>query len=193
MELNDWKIKLRPAGTILLLYFFVPAFVRWLMGGSDAFFGRLTFSGLIQAGFAIAFVRDLFGLEQALKPELDAWLNKFSQPEEMTKELAGKISAAAGFLVIAAIVWPPVGEIIGKGQLSALIKLSALVYAVYLGYNIWNLSEPFMASARAAAPPPDPDEPPPAASRRRCAKCGQLVEDSDTFCSFCRHPLEGGH
>lgn len=193
MTLNDLGIKLRPAGKFLLLYFFVPAFVRWLMGGSDAFLGRLTFSGLIQAGFAIAFVRELSGLEPALKPELETWLNKFSQPEERTKELTGKISSAAGFLVVAAIVWPPVGEIIGKGTLAALIKVSALVYAVYLGSALWKLSRPFVASARAAAPPPDPDEPPAPASRRRCAKCGQLVEDSDSSCSFCRQPLDGGH
>lgn len=193
MDLNDWKVKLLPAGKLLLLYFFVPAFVRWLMGGSDFFFGRLTFSGVIQAGFAIAFVRELSGLEPALKPELLTWLNKFSQPEERTSELAGKISLAAGFLVLVSIVWPPVGEIVGKGSLSSLIKVSALVYAVYLGYTIWKLSEPFMASARAAVPPPDPDEPPAPASRRRCAKCGQLVEDADTFCSFCRQPLDGGH
>lgn len=193
MDLNDWKVKLLPAGKLLLLYFFVPAFVRWLMGGSDAFLGRLTFSGLIQAGFAVAFVRELSALEPALKPELETWLNKFSQPEERTKELMGKISSAAAFLVVAAIVWPPVGEIIGKGTLAALIKVSALVYAVYLGSALWKLSGPFMASAREAAPPPDPDEPPAPASRRRCAKCGQLVEESDSFCSFCRQPLDGGH
>jgi len=190
MMLNDWKVKLRPAGTLLLLYLFVPAFVRWLMGGSDAFFGRLTFSGLIQAGFAIAFVRKFFSLEQDLNQELAAWLNKYSQPPEKTRELSGKLSLAAGFIIIAAIVWPPVGEILGPGQLRALIKVSALAYAAYLGYELWKLAEPFMAAAKAAPPPADPEEEPAPVRTRRCAKCGQLMGDSDSFCSFCKHAAD---
>ena len=190
MILKGWKEKLRPAGLLLFFYFAAPALVGIFLGGADSVFGGLTFSGIAQAGLGIALTYKLFGLKPDLNIELAAWLNKYSQPPEKTLELAGKISLAAGFIIIAAIVWPPVGEILRSGQLRALIKVSALAYAAYLGYELWKLAEPFMAAAKAAPPPADPDEEQPPVRTRRCAKCGQLLGDSDSFCSFCRHAVD---
>ena len=187
MILKSWKEKLKPAGLLLFFYFTAPVLVSMFLGGADSVFGGLTFSGLAQAGLGAAFAYKLFALKPDLNIELAAWLNKYSQPPEKTRELAGKLSLAAGVLVIVAIVWPPVGEILGGGQLRALIKVSALAYAAYLGYELWKLAEPFMAAAKAAPPPADPEEEPAPVRTRRCAKCGQLMGDSDSFCSFCKH------
>ena len=192
MILKGWKEKLKPAGLLLFFYFAAPALVSLLLGGADSVFGGLTFSGLAQAGLGAAFAYKLFGLKPDLNIELAAWLNKYSQPPEKTRELAGKISLAAGFVIIAAIVWPPVGEILGSGQLRALIKFSALGYAAYLGYELWKLSGPFTAAAKAAPPPPDPEEEPAPVRTRRCAKCGQLMDDTDKDCAFCGNPVQGG-
>lgn len=186
MILKGWKDKLKPAGLLLFFYFAVPALLSILPGG----FGGSTLAGLVQAGLGIAFAYKLFALKPDLNLELAAWLNKYAQPPEKTKELAGKLSLAAGFIIIAAIVWPPVGEILRSGQLRALIKFSALGYAAYLGYETWKLAEPFMAAAKAAPPPPDPEEEQAPARTRRCAKCGQLMGESDSFCSFCKHTAD---
>lgn len=136
---------------MFICYFVAPFIVRLFMGANDAVYGGITFSLLIQAGLGIAFAYKLFGLKPELNLELAVRLSKFSQPPEKAQELAEKISLAAGFIIIAAIVWPTVGEMVKNRQLTALIKIFALGYAVYLGYNIWKLSEPFMASARAGA------------------------------------------
>jgi len=182
MILNGWKEKLKPAGLLLFFYFAAPVLVGMFLGGF--------LPGLVQAGFGAAFAYKLFALRADLNAELAAWLNKYAQPQDKTNELAEKISLAAGFIIIAAIVWPPVGEILGGGQLRALIKVSALGYAAFLGYELWKLSEPFMAAAKAAPPPPDPEEEQAPVRTRRCAKCGQLMEDSDSFCSFCKHTAD---
>lgn len=190
MNLNDWKVRLKPAGALLLLYLFAPVLVRWFMGGADSIRGGLTFSGLVQAGLGIAFIRGLFSLKPELNSELAARLEKYAQPREKTLEFAEKISLAAGFIAVLAIVWPPVGEMLAGGRLTTLVKTAALVYAVYLGYTLWKLAEPFLAAAPAARPPEDPEEPaPPPAAARRCPKCGQLLTDSAASCSFCKHSL----
>lgn len=188
MILKGWKAKLKPAGLLLFFYFAAPALVGVFLGGS----GSSTLPGIVQAGLGIAFAYKLFALKPELNIELAAWLNKYAQPQEKTKELAGKISLAAGFIIIAAIVWPPVGEILGSGQLRALIKFSALGYAAYLGYELWKLAEPFMAAAKAAPPPPDPEEEQAQVRTRRCAKCGQLMDDADKECAFCGSPVRDG-
>lgn len=190
MNFNEWQARLRPSGVLLLCYFAVPAFTRWLMGGSDAFYGGLSFSLIIQAGLGISFVRGLFELKRELNAELSARLEKYSQPPEKTREFAGKLLGAAGYLAVLAVAWPPFGEMLGAGRPRALIRTAALVYAVYLGYALWKLARPFLAAVPAAPPPEDPEGPtPPAAAARRCPNCGQLLTDSAAACSFCKHPL----
>lgn len=157
------------------------------MGGSDAFYGGLSFSLLIQAGFGISLVSGLFELKRELHAELSARLEKYSQPPERTREFAGKLLGAAGYLSVLAVVWPPLGEMLGAGRPRALIRTAALAYAVYLGYKLWKLALPFLAAVPAAPPSADSDEPSrPSAAARRCPKCGQLVADSAAFCSFCK-------
>lgn len=192
MTLNEWKARLTPAGILLLCYFIVPFFAQLFMGASDTIYGGLTFSVLIQAGLGIAVAYKLFSLKPLLKVELSGWLKKFAQPQAKTEELAEKISLAAGFLIIVAIVWPPLGEIITIRQLMTLLKLGVLGYAVYLGYDIWKLAEPFFAYVP-PAPPPEADEALPAVtSARRCPKCGQLLPEAGEFCTFCWHQINQG-
>ena len=189
MTLKEWKAKLIPAGVLFACYFAGPVFVQWFMGANDAVLGGLTFSILLQAGLGIAVVYKLFGLKQSLAADLSAWFNRFAQPPEKTRELVAHILPAAGFITILALVGPPLGEILPAGRLMTFIKVSALGYAGYLGYNIWKLAEPFMAYVPAAEPPGDPEAPPAAAGGRRCVKCGQLLDEPDKFCKFCRHPV----
>lgn len=186
MTTNEWKARLLPAGVLFLCYFVVPGLVGWFMGSHNAVFGRLTVSMLVQAGLGIALLRKLFGLKQLFSAELTAWLGKFAQPREKTRELAGQILQAAGFISIVALMGPPAGEMLPDSRWMTLVKIAALGYAGFLGYGIWKLAEPFMAYI--PAPAPDPDEPH-AASRRRCPHCGQLIEDSAKTCAFCKQPV----
>ncbi len=192
MTLNEWKARLTPVGILFLCYFIVPFFAQLFMGASDNIYGGLTFSALIQAGLGIAVAYKLFSLKPLFKLELSAWLKKFAQPQAKTDELAEKISLAAGFLIIVAIVWPPLGEIITYRQLMTLLKLGVLGYSVYLGYDIWKLAEPFLAYVQ-PAPPPEADEALPAVtSARRCPKCGQPLPEAGELCTFCGHQLNVG-
>ncbi|MDP2866405.1 MAG: hypothetical protein Q8O90_09195 [Elusimicrobiota bacterium] len=190
MTLNEWKAKLTPAGVLVICYLMAPFFVQLFMGANDVIYGALTFSIAVQTGLGIAVVYKLFTLKEQLNAHLAAWLKKFAQPLEKTRELAEKASHAAGFVLIVAIVWPPVGEIIAGGRLMTLLKISALGYAAYLGYELWKLAEPFMAAAKAAPPSADPEEEPAPVRTRRCTKCGQQMGDLDSFCSFCKHTAD---
>ena len=67
-------------------------------------------------------------------------------------------------------------------------QVAALGYAVYLGFKIWKLAEPFLASVPAEKPPAAQAAPPAAVNRRRCVNCGQPLEEPAEFCAFCKHP-----
>ncbi len=188
MTFNEFKNKLIPSGVLLLCYFVAPVLAQWFMGASDSIYGRLTFSLLLQAGLGIAVVYKLFGLKQALSEELTARLSRCGQPQAKTQELADRIFPAAGFIIIVAIVGPPAGELIAGGRLMTLLKVAALGYAVYLGFKIWKLAEPFLASVPAEKPPAAQAAPPAAVNRRRCVNCGQPLEEPAEFCAFCKHP-----
>lgn len=187
MTLNEWKARLTPAGALFVCYFFIPFITGLFMGADDDIYGRVTFSVLIQAGFGVAVVLKLFGLKQELLSELASWLKKFGQPQEKTLELAEKIALAARFLIVAAVVWPPLGEILAGSRLLTLLKVCVLGGAGYLGYGTWKLAEPFLAYVPAPAPPADDEIPAGAAKQRRCVKCGQLLPESGEFCTFCWH------
>ncbi|MCX5786545.1 MAG: zinc ribbon domain-containing protein [Elusimicrobia bacterium] len=189
MTLNEWKPKLIPPGMLLVCYFVAPGLVEGFMGTNDAISGRFTFSLIVKAGLGIVLVYKLFSLKPPLNGELTAWLAKFSQPPAKTQELSEKISLAAILISILIIVGPLAGEIITNSQLLTLIKITALVYAGYMAYNIWKLAEPFMAYVPAAAPPEIPPAPP--VTERRCVKCGQRIDASMKFCAFCGHTTAG--
>lgn len=189
MTLNEWKARLTPAGTLFVCYFVIPFIVGLFMGANDTIYGRLTYSVLIQAGFGVAVVLKLFALKQELLAELAAWLKKFGQPQEKTRALAEKIALAARFLIVVAVVWPPVGEIVASSRLLTLLKLCVLGGAGYLGYGLWKLAEPFLAYVPAPAPEGEEEARPAEAKERRCAKCGQLLPESGEFCTFCWHRI----
>ena len=191
MTFNEWKPKLIPIGVLLVCYFVVPGIVGMFMGENNAIFGRFTFSLIVQAGLGFALVYKFLELKQPLNGELAAWLVKFSQPPEKTREFAEKISLALVVILIIATVGPLAGEII-LGQLLTLIKVSALVYVGYMAYNIWQLAEPFMAYDPATAPLAVPAALPAAVTERRCVKCGQRIDDSMKLCAFCGQPIASG-
>ena len=191
MTLNDWKVKLIPAGALFVLYFAAPVLVQWFMGANDPILGGLTFSVLVQAALGVAIVYKLFGLRLFFEGELTAWLGRFAQPREKTREFSGKILQAAGFVSIVAVMGPPAGEIVRVSWLMTLLKVSVLGYAGYMGYGIWKLAEPFMSYVPSGEPSAVPATAA-AVPERRCVKCGQLLGDSVEFCVFCHQPLRQG-
>ena len=190
MTFTEWKARLMPAGILFICYFAAPILVQGFMGANNTIRGGLTFSVVIQAGLGLAVVYKLFGLKQVFKGELLAWLGRFGQAQAETQDLAGKISLAAGFVSIIAVLGPPAGEIFSNTRLLTFVKVSVLVYAVYLGYTIWKLAEPFISYVPAAETSADPAAPSPAPGQSRCVKCGQLMEDPAKPCGFCRHPVQ---
>lgn len=204
MTINEWKGKLRPSLVLLVCYFVVPVIVQWFMGSHNAIKGGFSISLLLQSALGIALVYKLFGLEQSFRTELTAWLEKFNQPQDKTRELVEQIMPAAGFIAVIGIAGPPIGEILANSKLMTLAKIASLGYIGYLAYNIWKLSEPFLAyvpvpepeepaapSRRVSAPPSELSMPPDTVKERRCAKCGQLIEDAAAKdCAFCHQAIE---
>ncbi|MDD5210076.1 MAG: hypothetical protein PHV36_11860 [Elusimicrobiales bacterium] len=192
MTLNELKARLTPAGILLLLYFLAPLFVQMFMGVHDTIYGSLTFSVVVQVGLGFGVAYKLFALKDPFKTELTAWLKKFAQPPEKVLALAEKISLAAVLLIIVAVVWPPVGEIITNGKIMTLLKLGVLGYAGCLGYDIWKLAQPFIAYVPPPAPREDEEAPHEKTNERRCPKCGQILPEAGEFCTFCWHQINGG-
>lgn len=189
MTLNELKARLAPAGILLLLYFLAPLFVQMFMGVHDVIYGNLTFSVLVQVGLGFGVAYKLFAVKDPFKAELAAWLEKFGQPPDKVLALAEKISLAAVLLMIVAVVWPPVGEIITSGKLMTLLKLAVLGCAGWLGYGIWKLAGPFMAYVPPPAPAEDEEAPHEKGRESRCPKCGQVLPEAGEFCTFCWHRL----
>lgn len=192
MTLNELKARLTPAGILLFLYFLAPLFVQMFLGVHDVIYGALTFSVLVQVGLGFGVAYKLFALKAPFKAELTGWLGKFGQPADKVMALADKLALAAVLLIIVAVVWPPVGEIITSGTLQTLLKLGVLGYAVHLGYGIWKLAEPFMAYVPPAAPREDEEAPHEKGKESRCPKCGQVLPEAGEFCTFCWHRIDGG-
>jgi len=185
---GEWKARLKPAGVMLAGYFFVPLLASWLMGDHNALFGGFTVSDMLQAGLGAALIPELLKLKAPLLAKLELWLGGRGQAPAGVKALSGRISAAATVLVPAALLLPPLGGLLPSGWLTGLLKLGVVAYAVYAGYAIWKLLEPYLAyvpPGEEAAARPEP----PAAPEKRCPNCGQLIEDSMKVCAFCKQSL----
>ena len=188
MTIYEWKLKLRPAGLLLIWYFAAPLVTGWILGGHGAIYGGFTVSNILQAGLGGACLYKLFGLKELLGGELTARLGKFGQPQEKVLEISGRILAAAGFICVAGLMLPPLGGMFPDSRLMTLVKLATAGYIVYLASVIWKLYAPFLAHVHPDLPVEVPVEPP-AAPVRRCVKCGQKIDDSMKACAFCRQPI----
>jgi len=196
MSFNEWKIKLKPVGVLLLCYFLVPIWVETLLGTHNALFRNVSFSVLVQAGLGAAALYKLFELENAFSAELAAWFGQKGRHQAKTIELSGKICSAAKVVAAVMLMLPPLGDIFRSGGAVSLLKFALLGYAVYSAYVIWDLLEPFLKytapgeefqdESRFLPPPPPP---PPA---RRCPKCGQTIDGLMAVCAFCKNPLKRG-
>lgn len=196
MTIDEWKVKLKPAGVLLILYFAAPLIIGWILGSHDMLFGGFSVSNIIQAGLGGYILHKLFGLKETLSGELTAKLSKFGQPQEKVLELSGKISSAAVFISIAGLLLPPLSGMFPDSRLMTLGKFSILGYIIYLVCGIWKLYEPFLTYVPPAEPEAAPNVPrnilnkPLEVTARRCVKCGQRMDDSMKICAFCRQPVQ---
>jgi len=172
----------------LICYFGVPLIAGWLLGAHNALSGSFTFSNVLGACLGIGVLYQLLGLKGFFLRELTARLDKPGQPHGAAAEFSGTIVSAAGYIITAALLLPPLGEMFPGSRLMTLVKVFALGYTVYMAYVIWKLSGPFLAYHPAPDPPAVPHEPH-AAALGRCAKCGQLIDASMKVCAFCKHPM----
>ncbi|MCX5791157.1 MAG: hypothetical protein NTY45_02910 [Elusimicrobia bacterium] len=186
MTVNEWKLKLRPAGLLLACYFSGPPLAhRWLDAPGAA--GGSAFPDILQAALGAAILYLFFGLEAPLRGELTERLGRRGQPRERTLELTEKAASAAGYLCAAALLLPPLGGLFPHSRLLGLVKLCAVIYIAYTSCVVWKLSEPFLADVPQRGP--EGPEAPPAAALGRCAKCGQQLDASMKVCAFCGQPL----
>jgi len=188
---REWKLKLKPAGILLLCYFFAPYLLQAVLGAHDRRYNSITVSDLLQLGLGAALLRNLSGLREGLKAELTGWLEKKGQPRAATLELAGRISTSAGYLGAAALLLPPLGGMFPAGGLLTLAKFCAVGYTAYMACVIWKLSEPFLAYVPPPEPAPLPEETR-AVPLGRCARCGQAIDASMKVCAFCGEAIKQG-
>ncbi len=188
MTNDELKVALSPAAVLLAGYLVLPLIAQAVLGGHDTVLGSITISDILQAGLGVVILKKLSRLKETLAGELTDRLGKKGQPREKTLELSGKISSSAGYIVMAALLLPPLGGMLRGNHLITLAEFLAVGYTAYMAFIIWKLSGPFLAYV----PPPEPaapDDEQHTAPMGRCVKCGQRLDASMKVCAFCRHPV----
>lgn len=141
--------------------------VRSFLEESDVIGGRITWSLLIQVVLLALTLHALYLLmplaRKWLEPQLRRFLKgRLSTEPTRLQDLADAVVRLGVLLIVALLVIPPVGRVVGS-KVAAVLKMAVLAYGGYLGYRIYRVIEEFLAGGAAASPaPPEEGAPGPA-------------------------------
>ncbi len=187
MDAGELKARFRTAGILFAAYLFGPVLLSGLLGKYDRPFGGYALSDLLQLGLAIALLRELAAREQWIAARFTEWLSTRGQPQAKTVALSEMVISALKVILPAGLLLAPACGLFPSSLLLTLAKAGFVLYTAYAAWRVWQELEPFLMQVE----PVKPAEPerPPRVPARRCPKCGQVLEDSDAVCGFCKTKL----